>query len=818
MKRRLPTFVASTILIIGVMLLPLTSYSQQPGSGYALNFNGAGDYCSANSADLATYTDNFTMEFWVRSTVTRTTKTESTSGITGTAPHGQHYAVYPSHGGAANAGAGVSVGTNGVSVYEHGAGYLPALLVYDTPLTGWNHIAVVYTAKQPSLYINGILVKTGLTSARTAVFPSARLGGHPYGWHTGDIDEYRVWSTSRTQTEIRDNMCQKLTGVEAGLVRYLRLDDGAGTSATDVMGVQNGVMVGVPAWVTSGASIGNTSTHQYASAWGGSALDFDGSNDFVNGFAADLAAITDNFTMEMWVNPTGTITIHGETNCASCISGTGTPNQRYAMYPEHGGATPGVAGAGISVGTNGIQIVEHAAGYMPVLASYSGTISGWNHVAVVYTGKQPTIYLNGVAVRTGLTSLRTSVYPSCHVGGIVYGHFLGQIDDVRIWNSSRSVSQIAGNMCGELTGAEAGLVRYYKFDDGAGTTATDATGTNNGTLVNMVPASDWVATGAGTCLSGTITHSSPELDQIEISGITGYTQGMHVYHVDAVPSSVTGISGLGGNDHYYGAFKSGEVNPTTYTATYTYTENDAFQNSEPTLDETNMILYTRSDNSITSWSNSGAAVNAGANTLTATAMSTEFILGLSIGALPIELLSFEGHLNNGHVDLTWVTATETNNDYFIVERSKDGNVWEEVLEVDGAGNSSSVINYFDKDYDPYPGISYYRLRQVDFDGTRSYSDIVPVELLANGETGIVVYPNPTNGNQSFNIGMKGFNGSEVVVVVRDITGKEFFSKVIVAEEDDGYTAIDPKGIIPAGVYLVTATSNNKIYSQRLIIK
>ena len=62
------------------------------------------------------------------------------------------------------------MGTNGVSVYEHGDSYMPALLVYDTPITGWNHIAVVYTNKQPILYINGILVRTGLTSLRPEVF------------------------------------------------------------------------------------------------------------------------------------------------------------------------------------------------------------------------------------------------------------------------------------------------------------------------------------------------------------------------------------------------------------------------------------------------------------------------------------------------------------------------------------------------------------------------------------------------------------------------------------------------------------------------
>lgn len=61
---------------------------------------------------------------------------------------------------------GISVGTNGVSIYEHAGGYMPPLLVWAGTLSGWTHLAVVYRNRQPFLYINGALVQTGLQSTK----------------------------------------------------------------------------------------------------------------------------------------------------------------------------------------------------------------------------------------------------------------------------------------------------------------------------------------------------------------------------------------------------------------------------------------------------------------------------------------------------------------------------------------------------------------------------------------------------------------------------------------------------------------------------
>jgi hypothetical protein len=121
----------------------------------------------------------------------------------------QRYALFPQHlGGGGEAGVGVSVGTNGVSVYEHATDYLPPLLVDDCPLSGWNHVAIVYRNKQPTLYLNGVYQKAGCKSAKT-VRPAFNLGGTPYGWFAGKLDDVRVYDRALTDAEIQRLQMQR---------------------------------------------------------------------------------------------------------------------------------------------------------------------------------------------------------------------------------------------------------------------------------------------------------------------------------------------------------------------------------------------------------------------------------------------------------------------------------------------------------------------------------------------------------------------------------------------------------------------------------
>jgi hypothetical protein len=167
--------------------------------------------------------------------------------------------------------------------------------------------------------------------------------------------------------------------------------------------------------------------------------------------------------------------------------------------------------------------------------------------------------------------------------------------------------------------------------------------------------------------------------------------------------------------------------------------------------------------------------------------------------LPIELVSFQAKLENKSTLITWQTASERNNDYFTIERSANGTEWEVLESVKGAGFSNELLSY--QTYDPYPlkGISYYRLKQTDYDGKFTYSTM---ETISN-TAGVMVLPNPGSG-LFFVSGLSERKESEIIV--QDITGKE-----IIKIHSDGLQsqAIDLTQH-PGGIYFVTINSEETI--------
>lgn len=153
-------------------------------------------------------------------------------------------------------------------------------------------------------------------------------------------------------------------------------------------------------------------------------------------------------------------------------------------------------------------------------------------------------------------------------------------------------------------------------------------------------------------------------------------------------------------------------------------------------------------------SNGGTAGTSGANTTAAgggsggfsvsTLPGTSFVCDIS--ALPISLLSFQAQiLENQFVELHWITILETNNAFFSVEKSSDGFNFTEILRIDGAGNSNELRNYKAIDEQPFRGLNYYRLKQVDWDGKFTYSKVIVIDLKSDNEE-FIIYPNPTQGN------------------------------------------------------------------------
>lgn len=189
-----------------------------------------------------------------------------------------------------------------------------------------------------------------------------------------------------------------------------------------------------------------------------------------------------------------------------------------------------------------------------------------------------------------------------------------------------------------------------------------------------------------------------------------------------------------------------------------------------------------------------------------------------VAVLPIELLAFTVTMkDNNRAEIYWVTGSERNNDHFTIERSRDGDRFETVAIVDGAGSSLSMKEYMQTDEHPYPGTSYYRIKQTDFNGSFSYSPLAALDN-TGGKLTFELFPNPVTSNM-LNLSISAPSNEEVLVVVNDLFGREYYSKVIVVEDGRYKLVVDPSEKLQPGVYSVIASShNNRLYSQKVVVR
>lgn len=184
--------------------------------------------------------------------------------------------------------------------------------------------------------------------------------------------------------------------------------------------------------------------------------------------------------------------------------------------------------------------------------------------------------------------------------------------------------------------------------------------------------------------------------------------------------------------------------------------------------------------------------------------------------LPVELIKFTAvPMNNEVVNVDWTTASELNNDYFVVERSKDAvnYIVLDSLTSYGNGNSSNLQNYNLIDKQPYSGVSYYRLRQVDFDKAYSYSNIEIVNF--EGLEIISLFPNPSDGE--VNITVKSSFEGTLQLTIYDALGKLIKSEELNIME--GNTQINSMIIGATGKYFVSVvTSDGKHYDYDVLLK
>ena len=175
--------------------------------------------------------------------------------------------------------------------------------------------------------------------------------------------------------------------------------------------------------------------------------------------------------------------------------------------------------------------------------------------------------------------------------------------------------------------------------------------------------------------------------------------------------------------------------------------------------------------------------------------------------LPVEIASFTGRQNGNAVVLEWTTMSEKENDFFEIERSIDGINFVTIGFVQGAGNSTEKLVYSFADNAPEQGIAYYRLSQVDYDGTRSFADKVISLSYINGNIKLAVVPNPTRG--MFKVSITGVIGGSAKLMTQ--SGKTV--KII-----DIHNSAESINIsdLPSGIYILQYQTGENVVHERVV--
>ncbi|WP_157886784.1 T9SS type A sorting domain-containing protein [Hymenobacter sp. PAMC 26628] len=190
---------------------------------------------------------------------------------------------------------------------------------------------------------------------------------------------------------------------------------------------------------------------------------------------------------------------------------------------------------------------------------------------------------------------------------------------------------------------------------------------------------------------------------------------------------------------------------------------------------------------------------------------------VSPAPLAVELTAFAGTIDaNSMALLQWSTATERNTSYFAVERSSDGVYFSEANRMAAAGTSSQSLAYHWPDSKRLTQPTYYRLRQVDLDGTVHYSSSIvlsPVPLLARR---VEIYPNPSVG-KPVQLLLQGFAGETLTLQIADALGRPISIQTLAPMTAQSTTPLPLPTSLAAGTYFITLASSDGPVQKRLIV-
>jgi hypothetical protein len=191
----------------------------------------------------------------------------------------------------------------------------------------------------------------------------------------------------------------------------------------------------------------------------------------------------------------------------------------------------------------------------------------------------------------------------------------------------------------------------------------------------------------------------------------------------------------------------------------------------------------------------------------------------------LELINFTAVQHGSKIDIKFSTSVETGGPYFTIEKSKDGKDFTKLVDIPGIEKGSIYSDYFETDYQPYNGVSYYRVKQTDEAGNYRYSQTVAFkleeeqaaknELAANTISQIsgIIYDVSGNISQT-----TANNKNETLLVLRDASGNDYYTMVALNYKKNSLKSQEMFPPVSQGTYQVISSSNDELNNQRVIVK
>jgi len=332
------------------------------------------------------------------------------------------------------------------------------------------------------------------------------------------------------------------------------------------------------------------------------------------------------------------------------------------------------------------------------------------------------------------------------------------------------------------------------------------TGTLTGeTETNRIKVGDPV-TNTGT-ITATKTLNNPS--DINVAGLGMAISSSENLGVTTIARGHHRQQGTGGYSGNYSIFRYYDITPTNVVhTTLNFSYFDCELNGHV---ESELIMYRKNWDG--NWSSLTTILDSPNNKAEATTDNFSLFTLASISTpLPIELINWTVKwLNNNKIQsiLNWTTASEINNDYFEIQHTEDLSSWTIIGSIQASGNSSSTVNYEYIDNNPYSKITYYRLKQVDYDGSFTYSNILALSKDNTVIEIINIYPNPAENTVFFEV--LSTQNTNVIVHIIDPLGKAVFTRKAQVVVGKNLFNIDIRHFA-SGVYVlkvVTETGNHK---------